>query len=158
MDTSSVVLYLGPSAVFLGAMVWFGTFSLHRFRHLSHRTVTLAEWNVVFRTLGLTLENQDQLPATIRKRPVRWIAGGALALSSFVLFVLPLPFTMPWSFLQFQLDALPAVKSLVSGALLAFSVDLAFYRAHGWVLSEDTPSEYPFVEWKDLITAVEVME
>lgn len=77
------------------------------------------------------------------------VIAGVLVASSIILFLLPLPYAVPFRFAQYAFDLFPSIKSLISGILLAFSLLLAVYRPRRWFLSQAVPTVYPFRPWKE---------
>ncbi len=147
--------FMGPSVLAIYAMIMGRALSLNQFRRISRKSITLNEWNVVYRYLNLPLEKQNEPPRTVNHRPTRLIIAGVLVASSIALFLLPLPLMVPFRFAQYSFDLFPAVKSLVSAAILAVSLMLAFYRPRRWILSQTVPTEYPFRPWKEIRKVLE---
>lgn len=149
-DPLQFAAFLGPSALIAYIMIEGKALSLNQFRRLRRRSVTLNEWNMVYRYLNLPLENQKEPPRTVRNKPMRLIIAGVLVLLSAGLFLLPLPLVVTFRFAQYAFDLFPVIKSLISGAILAASLLLTFYRPRRWFLSQTVPGEYPFRSWKEL--------
>jgi hypothetical protein len=154
-DPLQFAAFLGPSALIAYVMIEGRALSLNQFRRVSRKPITLKEWNIVYQYLNLPLENQKELARPRRKRPTRLITAGALVPMSAALFLLPLPFVATFTFAQYTFDLFPVIKSLVSGAILAASLLLTFYRPRRWLLSQAVLGEYPFRPWKELTKVLE---
>lgn len=141
--------FMGPSTLTIYAMIKGRAFSLNQFRRLAQRSVTLKEWNAVCLYLSLPLENQNEPLQSRHNKSTRLVIAGVLVTSSIILFLLPLPYVVPFKFAQYAFDLFPSIKSLISGVLLALSLVLAVYRPRSWFLSQTVPIEYPFRSWKE---------
>jgi len=157
MVTASMLLvYIVPSVFVLSSMIRERTLSLHHFGTLRRLPTRIAqkEWFTVYSYLRTGLESSNGLRATSPVRPWRPIGAGiSFLVSSFLLFVPPLPLHLPLSFAQYNWDVYPVIQVALAGATLAASFILAFHRAKGWLLFSNPRAEYPHLEWATLKAA-----